>query len=76
MRRLTQSRDHPSVSPQGAAAGHVLKVLVSLLQSDVLPERLRTPLRDALRAFVQRMDGAETVWQSLPEDVRSGSEGK
>lgn len=59
---------HPSVAPTSTAAHHLVKALVSSLQSDILPGGLEQPLTQALKALLSAMPGGARV--SLPQDVR------
>lgn len=61
------ARGHASVAPNSPVAQHIIKALVSNLQSEVLPAGLETPLAQALKAYVGGIPGGV---QALPGDVQ------
>ncbi|ORY82352.1 armadillo-type protein [Leucosporidium creatinivorum] len=62
------ARNHPSIAPTSPVAPHIVKSLVSTLQSEVLPAGLETPLAQALKAYLGTVPGG---LQQIPEDVQA-----
>jgi hypothetical protein len=66
--KISNSSGHPSVAPTSPAATHIVKALVSSLQSDILPGTLTQPLSQALKSHLSGMPDGSKI--TLPQDVR------
>lgn len=60
---------HPSVSPTSDVAQHIVKVLVSALENEVLPPSLHRPIAQGLKTYLGTVPGGELI--EIPPHVQA-----
>lgn len=68
--RLFYSSGHQCVSPTSEIANHVLKTLVSSLQSEVLPAELHRPIASAFKLYLASIPGGDKIDIPAPVEAK------